>query len=76
MSTPRYKEFYEWDYTPAHEEIMQRMDEASDWFDYVTAILYGKKPLDLVDLENALDELGHLLQRKLPSNDLKITVER
>jgi len=57
---------------PDLKELNQRLDDAGEWFEEVTDILYGKKAFNLIDLENALDELGSYLKRKIPLNELKL----
>jgi len=52
-----------------YHEVAQKLDSASEWFEEVVEILYGSRKLSRDRLENALDELGHSLGKKLPKRD-------
>jgi len=43
------------------EEHYQRIDNAREFFDEITEILYGTKSIDIAKLEFCLDELGHYI---------------
>jgi hypothetical protein len=58
-----------------YQEVSQRLDDASDWFEEVIDILYGKKHFDENRLECALDEISCYLKVKLPNQDLAITMK-
>lgn len=62
----------DYDYNPEANELRQDIDNAGEWFDKVTAILYGKEEFDLIQLEDALEELGCYLKRKIPMNPLNL----
>lgn len=48
------------------------IDDAKYWFKAILNHLYGKKELNLEDLERCLDELGMQLDVRIPENDLQI----
>jgi hypothetical protein len=74
---PAFLSEYEDDYEhPKVLELEQRIDHSIEWFEEVCAILYGKKPFDLDDLENCLDELSSHLGCKIPSNNLQVTLNQ
>lgn len=57
-----------------YNEVSQRLDDARDWFQEAIDIMYGKKPFDVGQLENSLDELGAYLNCRIPKNDLQVTI--
>lgn len=61
------------DFNPAAEKLELQLAEARDWFSEIVGILYGRKPFDLGELENSLDELGAYLEYKVPNTNIRIT---
>lgn len=53
-------------------EEIQRLDDAGEWFEEISDLLYGKKEFNLIEFEKALEKLGEHLKRRLPENKLSI----
>ena len=60
--------------TSEYREVSQRLDDATDWFKEIVEILYGKKPFDLNQLENALDEISSYLRVNIPKTHLMVSM--
>ena len=50
------------------EEQEQTFDRAADWLEEIVNVIYGTETIDINNLENALDELCHLLKVPMKVN--------
>lgn len=83
MSIPSWNSFgptdswYEPDCEPDYscykcDEKQTVIDEAGEWLKTLVKQLYSKEKLDLLEFENNLDELCHLLNIQIGKGDLNI----
>lgn len=59
-------------HTALEYELLQRIDDACDWFELALEIIYGIHPYDKEELQNALEECAHYVGARFPLSQIQL----